>query len=256
MALGSDTTGPIPMALRVAFRTRLFIVVILTVITHSSACAQSYLSIPSDLRELPDYSLPGSRYGLLHGSPGILHFAKPVAGHSQLLNALLSQGHSIEMLSITSATWSRASSMNLADEDSWSFIDAARIDCPAPHCLLLGGPVQWLVTTDADFNMIDSALVSAMESSYSEDLKRQSEKAVLDSNFGWGGEQATYPLDFAASGIFCSTYYRRPEYDVPGDAGDSKIFMRQVMSDGRVLARELSSWSECVGSNPLASPED
>lgn len=230
---------------------KLIILIILSLMMQASACAQPYLSIPSDLRELPYYALPGSRYGLLHGSPGIPHFAKPVAGHSQLLNALLSQGHSIEILSITSTTWSRASSMHLADESSWSFVDAARINCPAPHCLLLGGPVQWLVTTDADFNMIDSALVSAMESSYSEDLKRQSEKAVLDSNFGWGGEQATYPLDFAASGIFCSTYYRRPEYDVPGDVGDSKVFMRQVMTDGRILSRELTSWQGCVESDPI-----
>jgi len=46
-------------------------------------------------------------------------------------------------------------------------------------------------------------------------------------------------------------YLRDPVYGVSGSDGFGRYFMRQVMPDGRILSRELTSWKDCVESDPI-----
>lgn len=215
------------------------------------------LSIPEELRNLPAYDLPGSSYGLIYGSPGIPHFNKPVAGQKDLIRALLEQRHELDILSVGSDEWKTSTNIPLEMiTPQWAFAQAGTIDCPAPSCLLLGGPsLKWIVTADDESVVIEHALVSAYESRQDENTQ-SSKRSVMDSIFGWGGDRADHPLDFAASGIFCSNFVRERDYRAKGDEGAFHVFMRQITPDGRILSKEIASWDDCHEGNaiePVAS---
>ena len=207
------------------------------------------------------YELPGHNYGLRHGSPGIPFLKKNTGEFAQqeMLLRLLRQTNEIDLLSLTSVEWGWDSDVPIDKNEQWQFWRAGYVHCPAPYCLLVGViNVNWLVTADAEYKIIDTALVAASKSVYDERIKRYRIKSDLDSTFGWGG-YARYPLDFAGTGLFCSQYTRHIPVPVDGERGASRVFMRQVMPGGRILSKELSGWPECVASNPiepLPAPSD
>ena len=73
----------------------------------------------------------------------------------------------------------------------------------------------------------------------------------MDSVFGWDGDRVTQPSHFADTGIFCTDYLRDAVYGVSGSDGFGRYFMRQVMPDGRILSRELTSWKNCLENDPI-----
>lgn len=216
--------------------------------------------VPQELREPPEYVLPGSRYGILHGA-SIPHFLSTEGDHRGFLRVLMAERHEIDVLSLDSGLWG----LTVDPDDlpqGWRFEWAGQIQCPAAFCLLLGfGPTHWIVTADNEYRVLDIALITERKTAFDERRGRQRRQAIMDSVFGWDGERFRAPSDFTNTGIFCTDYIRDPAPGVIGDEGAGRYFMRQIMPDGRILNRELASWKDCLESDPIepirsAEPRD
>lgn len=218
----------------------------------SSILSAQPVYVPQELREPPEYVLPGSRYGLLNGSPGIPQSLASEGDHRGFLRVLMAERHEIDVLSLDSGLWG----LTVDTDDlpqGWRFEWAGQIQCPAAFCLLLdtGGGLSWIVTADNEYRVLDIALITERKTAFDERRGRQRRQAIMDSVFGWDGDRVTQPSHFADTGIFCTDYLRDPVYGVSGGDGFGRYFMRQVMPDGRILSRELTSWKDCVESDPI-----
>lgn len=216
----------------------------------SSILSAQPVYVPQELREPPEYVLPGSRYGILHGA-SIPHFLSTEGDHRGFLRVLMAERHEIDVLSLDSGLWG----LTVDPDDlpqGWRFEWAGQIQCPAAFCLLLGfGPTHWIVTADNEYRVLDIALITERKTAFDERRGRQRRQAIMDSVFGWDGERSGAPSDFANTGVFCTEYVRDPAPGVIGDEGSGGHFMRQIMPDGRILNRELASWWDCLESDPI-----
>ena len=208
--------------------------------------------VPDELREPSEYVLPGSRYGLINGSPGIPQSLASEGDHRDLMRMFMGKSHDIDALSPSSEIWNFTHDPEDLPQ-GWRFGWAGRIECPAAACLLLGsgGLLNWILTVDTGYQIVDVALIGAGKYGVAEGGGRYRRLAIMDSVFGWDGDRVTPPSNFADTGIFCTDYLRDPVYGVSGGDGFGRYFMRQVMPDGRILSRELTSWKDCVESDPI-----
>ena len=217
----------------------------------SSILSAQPVYVPQELREPPEYVLPGSRYGILHGA-SIPHFLSTEGDHRGFLRVLMAERHEIDVLSLDSGLWG----LTVDTDDlpqGWRFEWAGQIQCPAAFCLLLGtgGGLNWIVTADNEYRVLDIALIGEVKYGVAEGGERYRRLAIMDSVFGWDGDRVTQPSHFADTGIFCTDYLRYPVYGVSGSDGFGRYFMRQVMTDGRILSRELTNWKNCLENDPI-----
>lgn len=216
----------------------------------SSMLSAQPVYIPQDLRDAPEYVLPGSRYGILHGAT-IPHFLSTEGDHRDFLRVLISNRHEIDVLSLESEYWDAIFEPDELPQ-GWRFTSAGRIRCPTAVCLLLGiAPTYWIVTADNEYRVLDIALITERKTVFDKGRGRQREFAIMDSVFGWDGDRVTQPSHFSDTGIFCTDYLRNATYGAQGFPGSARSFMRQVLPDGRILSRELTTWTDCVESDPI-----
>ncbi|SER24447.1 hypothetical protein SAMN04488038_1273 [Solimonas aquatica] len=149
-----------------------------------------------------------------------------------------------------------------------SGVTASQVACPAPHCILFGEALVWLITTDDDYKILDYQLIGGSEYRYDKSLGRPRRITSLDSQISNGRrmryaatDQKGNVLDFRITGVFCSSFtgphldseirvateFPMEDYKTLG-LGD---FIRKVEKDGRIISKlysrkNQSDLAECI----------
>lgn len=210
----------------------------------TAAGAAEPVRLPAPLVDAPMLAMPNSGWGGIYRTgPGPAPI--PAApGVASLLSALLTWPAD-SVLGAQAPEWrgARQDEEEFLSGKNFSDFYASQVECPAPKCIVFGGPgLMWLVTADEKLRVVDAELIAGSEGEEVPENERTSIQrfrrvAILDTPFGYGGDDK--PTDFASTGFFCSDYLHERE------PSQSRSYKRLVSPDGTITSKQIDRWDDC-----------